>query len=408
MANEHDVLINRDANGKIRVVDISLDWNDELHSYLIQRKTSIYGGKITEQPLIEIKRGKAGRNVTQQSELEYNSNKKKYLDKGYKNIKDLGYSSLDEFNPGEVLGANTTNQEGVLKPMLAKSSNDVSTKLFNKQYYGSRKINGTRCLIYFKDDTLHTASRGAITYDIAISHIIKHPKLIALFKENPNLMLDGEIYKHGWTLNKISGLARKEETDEEARHLEYYLYDVVDIEKSFKERLEVLNNIKYKLNLDFNPEREWNEDDLKIQFVPQDLMQGWDQIKKAHDKFVSEGWEGLVIRFVNGMYKPGKRSSEMIKVKEYSEREYKIIGLSEGLRPEDMCFVMKTPGGYEFNCKPVGDREQKQWYRDNINNIIGQYATVKYFEMSGAGTDIPQQPVMLAIRWDSDETMKYD
>lgn len=108
------------------------------------------------------------------------------------------------------------------------------------------------------------------------------------------------------------------------------------------------------------------------------------------------------------MYKPGKRSSEMIKVKEYSEREYKIIGLSEGLRPEDMCFVMKTPGGYEFNCKPVGDREQKQWYRDNINNIIGQYATVKYFEMSGAGTDIPQQPVMLSIRWDSDETMKYD
>lgn len=158
--------------------------------------------------------------------------------------------------------------------MLAKSSNDVSTKLFNKQYYGSRKINGTRCLIYFKDDALHTASRGAITYDIAISHIINHPKLIAFFRENPNLMLDGEIYKHGWTLNKISGLARKEETDEEARHLEYYLYDVVDIEKSFKERLEILNSIKFKLNLDFDPEREWNEDDLKIQFVPQDLMQG--------------------------------------------------------------------------------------------------------------------------------------
>ena len=50
----------------------------------------------------------------------------------------------------------------------------------------------------------------------------------------------------------------------------------------------------------------------------------------------------------------------MIKIKEYSEKEYVILGITKGLRPEDMCFKMKTPAGYEFNCKPVGDREQKQ------------------------------------------------
>lgn len=408
MAKEHDILINRDANGKIRVVDISLDWNDELHSYLIQRKTSIHGGKITEQPVIEIKRGKSSRTVTEQAILEYNSNKKKYLDKGYKNIKDLGYNSLTEFDPDKVLGNDTTNQDGIIKPYLAKPADDVSNSAFNKQYYGSRKINGVRALIYYKDGVIKTASRGAITYDVAIKHIIEHPKLIELFKENPNLILDGEIYKHGWTLNKISGLARKEESDLEQKHLEYYLYDIADTTKTFKDRLTILNEIKDKLNLTFDPEREWNEDNLKIQFVPQDLMQGWDQIKKYHDRFVSEGWEGLVIRFVNGIYKPGKRSNDMIKVKQYSEKEYVILGITEGLRPEDMCFKMKTPGGYEFNCKPVGDREQKQWYREHINEIIGKLATVKYFEMSGAGTDIPQQPVMLTIRWDVDDTMKYD
>lgn len=144
-------------------------------------------------------------------------------------------------------------------------------------------------MIYYKDGILKTASRGAITYDVAIKHIIEHPKLIELFKENPNLILDGEIYKHGWTLNKISGLSRKEEPDEEQKHLEYYLYDVADTTKIFKDRLAVLNEIKDKLDLTFNPEREWDENDLKIQFVPQDLMQGWDQIKKCHDKFVSEG-----------------------------------------------------------------------------------------------------------------------
>lgn len=402
MAKEHDILINRDANGKVRVVDISLDWNDELHAYLIQRKTSIHRGKITEQPVIEIKRGKSNRTVTEQALLEYNSNKKKYLDKGYKNIKDLGYNLLTEFDPDKVLGNDTTNQDGIIKPFLAKPADDVSNKAFNKQYYGSRKINGVRALIYYKDGVIKTASRGAMTYDVAIKDIIKHPKLIELFKENPDLILDGEIYKHGWTLNKISGLARKEEPDEEQKHLEYYLYDVADTTKVFKDRLTILNEIKDKLNLDFDPEREWNENDLKIQFVPQDLMQGWDQIKKYHDKFVSEGWEGLVIRFVNGSYKPGKRSSDMIKVKIYKDSEYPILGLAEGLRPEDLCFVMKTPGGYEFKAKPMGDRAQKQWYRNHINELIGKMGTVKYFEMSGAGTDIPQQPVFESVRYDLD------
>lgn len=89
------------------------------------------GGKITEQPIIEIKRGLAGRSVTQQAELQYKSNIKKYLDKGYKNIKDLGYNSLNEFNPDEVLDKNQTDSNGFKKHMLAKSSNDVATKIFD-------------------------------------------------------------------------------------------------------------------------------------------------------------------------------------------------------------------------------------------------------------------------------------
>ena len=402
MAKEHDILINRDSLGKIRVVDISLDWNDDLHAYLITRKTGIKDGKITEQPVIEIKRGKASRTVTEQATLEYKSNVKKYLDKGYKNIKDFGHENLSEFDADKEMPQETTNQEGVLKPMLAKPADDVSNSAFNKKYYGSRKINGVRCLIYCKDGIIKTASRGAITYDVAITHITRHPKLIELFKEQPDLMLDGEIYKHGWTLNKISGLVRKEEPDEEQSHLEYYLYDVVDTSKTFKDRLEILNLIRDKLKLDFLPEREWDENDLKIQFVPQVLMEGWEQIKKYHDKYVSEGWEGLVIRTLTDKYKPGKRGNAMIKVKIYKDSEYEILGIAEGLRPEDLCFVMKTPGGYEFKAKPMGDREQKQWYRDHISELIGKIGTVKYFEMSGAGTDIPQQPVFESVRWDLD------
>ena len=107
-----DILISRDSKGKVRIVDISCEWNEVLRAYVIERKTSQLGGKTTEQPLIEINKGKAKRTVTEQSNLEYNSHIKKYLDKGYKNILDFGYSSLDEFNPDEVLPQEVTDANG--------------------------------------------------------------------------------------------------------------------------------------------------------------------------------------------------------------------------------------------------------------------------------------------------------
>ena len=69
----HDILITRDSRGKIRIVDISCEWEDALHGFALVRKTSQMGGKITEQPIINIDRGKAGRTVTEQAKLTYNT-----------------------------------------------------------------------------------------------------------------------------------------------------------------------------------------------------------------------------------------------------------------------------------------------------------------------------------------------
>ena len=64
-----------------------------------------------------------------------------------------------------------------------------------------------------------------------------------------------------------------------------------------------------------------------------------------------------------------------------------------------MCFILETPSGQHFKCKPIGDRSQKQWYREHIDELIDKKLIIKYFEMSGVeGSDIPQQPIGLAIR----------
>ena len=52
--------------------------------------------------------------------------------------------------------------------------------------------------------------------------------------------------------------------------------------------------------------------------------------------------------------------------------------------------------GKEFKAKPMGDRSVKQEYIDNIDQIIGKMATVKFFTYTEDG--IPSQPVLKSIR----------
>ena len=76
-------LVNRDSKGKIRVVDISCNWCDQEHAYILERYTCQYMGKVTKHADIIINKGKAGRTVTEQAKQEYASHVKKYMDKGF-------------------------------------------------------------------------------------------------------------------------------------------------------------------------------------------------------------------------------------------------------------------------------------------------------------------------------------
>ena len=390
-----NTLISRDSKGKIRVVEISYQWEDDYNGFVIRRHTYQYGGKITDQPEIVITKGKAKRTVTEQARLEYNSHIKKYQDKGYKLLeKDINTYSLEDLN--KILPEFTTDANGFQKHMLAKQADKVSSSTFEKEWYASRKIDGTRCSFYYKDGVIKTASRGGGDYDPACQHFINNEKLISFFENHPDYILDGELYKHGKSLQQISGAARLEKNAYDCDWLEYYIYDVMIPNMPFKDRLEILEEIKEELGLGFNPERIWKEGELQMQMVPQVKVSGWLNIKNLHDKYVSEGWEGVVIRDPSKNYKFGGRGNEMIKVKMYQDSEFLVTGISEGLRDEDLCFTCVTEDGKEFKAKPMGSRELKQAYRNNLDQIIGKMATVKFFYYSDDGT--PLQPVLKCIR----------
>ena len=396
-----DILVTKDNKGKTRVVEISYEWDDAQHGFVIRRKTYQYGGKVTVQPEIWIYKGKVKRTVSEQARLEYNSHLKKYTDKGYKllpsSIKINNAVAVEAFVE-EHLGNGVTDSNGFKKHMLAKQADKVATSVFDKikYWYGSRKIDGVRCSFYWKDGEVRTASRGGGDYDASTSFMRHNPKLIQFFEEHPDIVLDGELYKHGKSLQQISGAARLEKDTAGMDWLEYYIYDVMDSTKTFEERLDILHDITDELNLGFNPEREWDDGELKFQIVPQETVVGWANIQKLHDKYVGEGFEGIVIRDPSKVYNFGGKTNAMIKVKMYKDAEFEIVGYSEGLRPEDMVFVCKTKEGKEFEAKPMGPRELKWEYLDRMDEIIGKMATVKYFYLSDEGC--PLQPVLKCIR----------
>ena len=406
MNTDFKTLISKDSKGKIRVVEISYEGNEATRIYTIYRYTGQFEGKMTKQPEIIVDKGKATRNIHEQVELQFNALVKGYKDKGYIELE----NEIDNYNSEELyqlLGESPTGSNGVVKPMLAKQADKVTnTKIFNKEWLASRKIDGLRCIIYLGDDgKLHTSSRGATNYDSAMFEILTHPALIKLFKNNKGLMLDGECYHHGYTLQQINSIARTQKVAKDLEVLQFYWYDIVDLNNPFKSRLAKMKAIaeelkEYGSEIGWKPDRIFKENELRIQFVPQVEVNGWDNMMKLHNDYVSEGWEGLVIRDPKRPYKPNGRTNDMIKIKVYKDDCFKVVDKEAGLRgSEDMVFIMEMPDGRTFKAKPFGDREQKEEYWINFDKKYkGHIGECKFFYYSDDG--IPLQPAFKAFRDD--------
>ena len=402
--NDIHYLISKDTKGKIRVAIISYELQTDENKnrwFVIHRQSGQLHGKLTNQPDKIVERGKATRNLWQQVELETNHLVKEKKDKGYKEIQKNPEKYSDE-ELSLILGEIVTSQEGVPKPMLAKQADKVTNKkIYDKVWLASRKIDGLRASIYMgKDGVLHTQSRGAMNYDPAMSDIIENKDLIYLFKEIPGLILDGGAYHHGYTLQQLNSIARTQKTVRDYGILQFYWYDIVDPNSTFDERFALMKDIRDEMNLIFEPERNFKDGELRIQFVPQEEVIGWDNMMKLHNQYVSEGWEGLVIRDPDALYRPNGRTNDMIKIKIYRDDCFKVVGKEAGLRgSEDMVFIMEMPDGRTFKAKPFGDREQKEEYWNNFEEKYnGHIGECKFFYYSDDG--IPLQPAFKAFRDD--------
>ena len=153
-------LLSKSNTNKFRyaVVECNEEWNDEKKGYIIQRSYGQVQGKNTLSPEIIVDKTKQKRNWREQYTLQFNSEVKKFLDKGYIEV-DKHPNEYEESELEELFGDVKTNQYGVIKPQLAKQSEKVTnTKIFNNEWMVSRKLDGRFML------SLNSAKRGSLRW----------------------------------------------------------------------------------------------------------------------------------------------------------------------------------------------------------------------------------------------------
>ena len=399
-------LLGKASTGKFRYAQVECDeeWHEPEHGYIIQRSYGQVRGKNTLSPAIIVDRTKQKRNWKEQYTLQFNSEVKKFLDKGYIEV-DKHPNEYTEEELGELFGEVKTNQYGVIKPQLAKQSEKVTNpKIFDKEWLISRKLDGVKALFYYKDGEIHTASRGGEDYDASTTHLREDLRLLAFFEANPTVILDGELFKRGKTLQQISGAARMEKNAYDCDWLEYWIYDCYIADRPETPAIRrygfLFSDLHEKHNILIYESTKDDEVKDPIKLLSHISVYGWPSMMLEHDKYVSEGFEGACITDLEKPYKPGSRGNQLIKIKKYKSEDFKVIGYKLGLRgSEDMTFTCELEDGRTFEAMPCGDRATKAEYVENFEEKYkGHKVECTFFNYSDDG--IPTQPKARVFRFD--------
>ena len=202
--------------------------------------------------------------------------------------------------------------------------------------------------------------------------------------------MDGELYNHKLKndFEKIISLVRKQKPTAEDRlnsqHLvQFHAYD-------YFSSYPTINYGKYAVRMKVL-ENYSNFYDAQIKYVPTYRVHKHEEaLNMHHDAFLSNGYEGSILRDGSALYKHG-RSYGLMKFKDFSDTEATIIGYEEGKGKRQGTlgkFLMQDDEGVKFGCPPG----KGYTYKDlanmllNVHDYIGQRATFTYFQRTQAGS----------------------
>lgn len=255
------------------------------------------------------------------------------------------------------------------------------------------KLDGVRCMAFWDEDnnTWILMSRSGQEYHV--QHIVDQLNILMEVHQQ-GLVLDGELYLHGESLQNINRLVKKPRP--ESINIEFHVYDVIDIDEA-PQKWTIRRG-----NFEIIFERDYPEVTNIIKHTTFYDIKTEAEVYKLQMKFVGEGYEGAIVRTHDHTYNWGHRSPGLLKVKTFQDAEFEIVSYRDGKgKFEGACiWICKTPEGRTFECTQKGTMEMRRSLFKEADQHIGSMLKVQYQTL----TDdlIPQFPVGLAIRLEED------
>jgi DNA ligase 1 len=370
MAKTFLKLFKKSSTGAIQTWSISVSGSDitvnhgQLDGAIQTATETIKSGK---------NQGKANETTPEAQALaEAQSKWLKQKKKGY--VEDLQTAEKGQVDKSVIAGG--------VDPMLAHKYKDHAHKI-EFPCYGQPKLDGVRCISVIEPNgnvTLWSRTRKFIT---SVPHINKELSKLA---DQETIILDGELYvnKYKNDFEKIISMVRQQEPAPGHEVIQYHVYDMV-MDGPFLIRKATFQALLQQIN---------NSVVVPVETV---ILHDTEELDSAFSSFVEEGYEGLMVRNVQGTYEH-KRSYNLQKVKEMQDEEFVVIDVESGRgkREGQAVLVCQNKAGQVFRASPKGTDQYRKELLKNKTRVIGKMVTIQYQNLTALG--VPRFGVAKCIR----------
>ena len=288
------------------------------------------------------------------------------------------------------------------KPMLATQIDDL-TKL-SYPLYVSKKLDGIRATVF-----------NGVAYSRSLK-LIPNLSIQKWAKENAQYLegLDGEFIKGSPTSETVF----RDTTSfvmsiDKVEEFQFFAFDRVHVTSTAQERQEALEALPVI---------------PRVVVLEQTIARSEVELEAYRTKAVEENYEGAMVKKMNGKYKFGRSSIKeglLLKMKLFNDIDLRVIGfeplyknmneatfnelgrsqrssVKDNLVPQELlgALTLMQPNGMTVSCGSGFNQQERIYWWENRDSLIGKLVTVKYFSIGIK--DVLRFPIFKGFRDEKD------
>jgi DNA ligase 1 len=271
----------------------------------------------------------------------------------------------------------------VFKVALAHPYSPTRVNFEKEEWYGSRKLDGVRCICRKEGNSVTFYSRNGKEFE-TLGRIAEDVKQIP-----GNFILDGEVCmvnENG--AEDFQGIMKEiRRKDHTIKNPKFLVFDCLTIEEFDNHK----GTSELYERLDRQPIRQINASNyLTLTQVEQTFINTEAEFTEMAKDAELNGYEGIMVRKNSGY--EGTRSHNLLKVKKFHDAEYTVLECVNGtirwtengqqVEKECLSSIIIEHKGYRVSVGSGFSKEQREYYLNRHDELIGKTVTIQYFEES--------------------------